>query len=254
MGNKISNSTSPVQSVDRALEILEILSEKSEAGVTEIAQIIGVHKSTVSRLIDALVRRGLVEQISDRGKFKLGLGLIKLAGSASAQLDSVMQARPLAKALAEKFGETVNIATLDGKEVLYLDQVVSPNTISMRTWVGKRVPAHATATGKVLTAWLPEKNRVDLIPRKWVKLAKNTITDPKRLEAELAEVRKNGFAVAIDELEEELIAIAAPIKNSHKEVVAAIAISGPAFRMNKKEIPNISKALIEAAQKIHLNL
>ena len=131
MGNKISNSTSPVQSVDRALEILEILSEKSEAGVTEIAQIIGVHKSTVSRLIDALVRRGLVEQISDRGKFKLGLGLIKLAGSASAQLDSVMQARPLAKALAEKFGETVNIATLDGKEVLYLDQVVSPNTISM---------------------------------------------------------------------------------------------------------------------------
>ncbi|MGA0078281.1 MAG: IclR family transcriptional regulator [Candidatus Nanopelagicales bacterium] len=254
MGNKISNSTSPVQSVDRALEILEILSEKSEAGVTEIAQIIGVHKSTVSRLIDALVRRGLVEQISDRGKFKLGLGLIKLAGSASAQLDSVMQARPLAKALAEKFGETVNIATLDGKEVLYLDQVVSPNTISMRTWVGKRVPAHATATGKVLTAWLPEKNRVDLIPRKWVKLAKNTITDPKRLEAELAEVRKNGFAVAIDELEEELIAIAAPIKNSHKEVVAAIAISGPAFRMNKKEIPKISNALIEAAQKIHLNL
>ena len=254
MGNKISNSTSPVQSVDRALEILEILSEKSEAGVTEIAQIIGVHKSTVSRLIDALVRRGLVEQISDRGKFKLGLGLIKLAGSASAQLDSVMQARPLAKALAEKFGETVNIATLDGKEVLYLDQVVSPNTISMRTWVGKRVPAHATATGKVLTAWLPEKNRVDLIPRKWVKLAKNTITDPKRLEAELAEVRKNGFAVAIDELEEELIAIAAPIKNSHKEVVAAIAISGPAFRMHKKEFPNISKALIEAAQKIHLNL
>ena len=254
MGNKISNSTSPVQSVDRALEILEILSEKSEAGVTEIARIIGVHKSTVSRLIDALVRRGLVEQISDRGKFKLGLGLIKLAGSASAQLDSVMQARPLAKALAEKFGETVNIATLDGKEVLYLDQVVSPNTISMRTWVGKRVPAHATATGKVLTAWLPEKNRVDLIPRKWVKLAKNTITDPKRLEAELAEVRKNGFAVAIDELEEELIAIAAPIKNSHKEVVAAIAISGPAFRMNKKEIPKISNALIEAAQKIHLNL
>jgi DNA-binding IclR family transcriptional regulator len=254
MGNKISNSTSPVQSVDRALEILEILSEKSEAGVTEIAQIIGVHKSTVSRLIDALVRRGLVEQISDRGKFKLGIGLIKLAGSASAQLDSVMQARPLAKALAEKFGETVNIATLDGKEVLYLDQVVSPNTISMRTWVGKRVPDHDTATGKVLTAWLPEKNRIELIPRKWVKLAKNTITDPKRLEVELAEVRKNGFAVAVDELEEELVAIAAPIKNSHKEVVAAIAISGPAFRMHKKEFPNISKALIEAAQKIHLNL
>lgn len=254
MGNKVSNSTSPVQSVDRALEILEILSEKSEAGVTEIAHIIGVHKSTVSRLIDALVRRGLVEQISDRGKFRLGIGLIKLAGSASAQLDSVMQSRPVAKELAEKFGETVNIATLDGKEVLYLDQIVGPNTISMRTWVGKRVPAHATATGKVLTAWLPERNRVELLPRKWVKYAKNTITDPKRLEAELSEVRKNGFAIAIDELEEELVAIAAPIKNSHKEVVAAIVISGPAFRMAKKEFPNISKALIEAAQKIHLNL
>lgn len=254
MGNRASNSTSPVQSVDRALNILEILAERTEAGVTEIAEIIGVHKSTISRLIDALVRRGLVEQVSDRGKFRLGIGLIRLAGAASAQLDSVIQARPIAKDLANKFGETVNIATLDGTEVLYLDQVVGPNTLSMRTWVGKRVPAHATATGKVLTAWLPESIRIEVRPKKWTKFAKNTITDFKSLEAELAEVRKNGFAIAAAELEEELVAIAAPIRNSHKEVVAAIAISGPAFRLAKKEYSIISQALIVAAEKIHLNL
>jgi DNA-binding IclR family transcriptional regulator len=254
MGNRPANSTSPVQSVDRALEILEILAEKTEAGVTEIAEIIGVHKSTVSRLIDALVRRGLVEQVSDRGKFRLGIGLIRLAGTASAQLDSVVQARPVAKELAYTFGETVNIATLDGKEVLYLDQVVGPNTISMRTWVGKRVPAHATATGKVLTAWLSESNRIAVQPNQWIKFAKNTITDFNSLELELAEVRKKGFAIASAELEEELVAIAAPIRNSHKEVVAAIAISGPAFRLSKKEFPTISQALITAAEKIHLNL
>lgn len=254
MPKELSKASSPVQSVDRALEILEILSEKSEAGVTEIAQIVGVHKSTISRLVEALVRRGLVEQVSERGKFKLGIGLIRLAGSASAQIDSVMLARPIAKKLAEKFGETINIATLDGSEVLYLDQVVGPNALSMRTWVGKRVPAHATATGKVLTAWLPENIRSNIRPKKLSKLAKNTITDFKALEAELAKVRNNGFAIANEELEDELIAIAAPIKNSHKEVIAAIVLSGPAFRINKKQILNISQALIDAAQEIHLNL
>lgn len=254
MGNKAKNSTSPVQSVDRALAILEILAEKTEAGVTEISEIIGVHKSTISRLVDALVRRGLVEQVSDRGKFRLGIGLIRLAGSASAQLDSVIQSRPVAKELATTFGETVNIATLDGREVLYLDQVVGPNTISMRTWVGKRVPAHATATGKVLTAWLSEPNRIAVQPKKWIKFAKNTITDFESLELELAKVRKNGYAIASAELEEELVAIAAPIRNNHKEVVAAIAISGPAFRLSKKEFSVISQALISAAEKIHLNL
>lgn len=254
MGNQAKNSTSPVQSVDRALAILEILAEKTEAGVTEISEIIGVHKSTISRLVDALVRRGLVEQVSDRGKFRLGIGLIRLAGSASAQLDSVIQSRPVAKELATTFGETVNIATLDGREVLYLDQVVGPNTISMRTWVGKRVPAHATATGKVLTAWLSEPNRIAVQPKKWIKFAKNTITDFESLELELAKVRKNGYAIASAELEEELVAIAAPIRNNHKEVVAAIAISGPAFRLSKKEFSVISQALISAAEKIHLNL
>lgn len=254
MGNQAKNSTSPVQSVDRALAILEILAEKTEAGVTEISEIIGVHKSTISRLVDALVRRGLVEQVSDRGKFRLGIGLIRLAGSASAQLDSVIQSRPVAKELATTFGETVNIATLDGREVLYLDQVVGPNTISMRTWVGKRVPAHATATGKVLTAWLSEPNRIAVQPKKWIKFAKNTITDFESLELELAKVRKNGYAIASAELEEELVAIAAPIRNNHKEVVAAIAISGPAFRLSKKEFSVISQALIFAAEKIHLNL
>ena len=254
MGNKNSNSTSPVQSVDRALEILEILSKKSEAGVTEISHIIGVHKSTISRLIDALVKRGLVEQISERGKFRLGIGLIKLAGIASAQLDSVIQSRPIAKELAIRFGETVTIATLDGKQVLYVDQIAGPNSISMRTWVGQRVPTHATATGKVLTAWLPDKSRAALRPTKWIKYAKNTLTDSKKLEAELTQVRKQGFATAIEELEAELVAIAAPIQNSHKEVVAALAISGPAFRLTKREIPAISQALIAAATKIHINL
>jgi DNA-binding IclR family transcriptional regulator len=254
VGNKIANSTSPVQSVDRALEILEILAEKSEAGVTEIAQIIGVHKSTISRLVDALVKRGLVEQISERGKFRLGLGLIRLAGAASAQIDFVIHARPIAKKLATQFGETVTIATLDGTEVLYLDQIAGPNAISMRTWVGRRVPAHATATGKALTAWLSEKDRAALHPTKWIKFTKNTITNKKDLEIELARVRKQGFAVAVEELEAELVAIAAPIQNSHKEVVATIAISGPAFRISKREIAAISEGLIKAAAKIHINL
>src|ERR1700726_3883894 len=144
-----------VQSVDRAVAILEILARDGEAGVTEVARELDVHKSTASRLLAALDRRDLVTQDTERGKFRLGVGLVRLAGAASQKLDVVQESRPVCRALAQEVGETVNLAILSGRDALYLDQVAGPAALSPHNWAGQRIPLHATSDGKVLLAYLP---------------------------------------------------------------------------------------------------
>ena len=150
------SGSGPVQSVDRAVAILEILARDGEAGVTEVARELGVHKSTASRLLAALDRRELVAQDTARGKFRLGVGLVRLAGAASQKLDVVQESRPVCQALAREVGETVNLAILSGRDALYLDQVAGPAALSPHNWAGQRIPLHATSDGKVLLAYLSE--------------------------------------------------------------------------------------------------
>ena len=149
-------AASSVQSVDRAVAILEILARDGEAGVTDVARELGVHKSTASRLLAALDRRELVTQDTARGKFRLGVGIVRLAGAASARLDVVQESRPVCRALAQQAGETVNLAILSGRDALYLDQAAGPAALSPNHWAGRRIPLHATSDGKVLLAYLPE--------------------------------------------------------------------------------------------------
>ena len=131
-----------VQSVDRALTILGILARLGEAGVTEIAGELGVHKSTAFRLVATLESHGMVEQNEDRGKYRLGVGLLRLAGATTARLDVVQEARPICRKLAADTGETVNIAVLSDRSALYLDQVAGPVRAAVAQ-LGR--PAHPAA-------------------------------------------------------------------------------------------------------------
>src|SRR6266699_4668511 len=142
------SGSGPVQSVDRAVAILEILARDGEAGVTEVARELDVHKSTASRLLAALDRRELVTQDAARGKFRLGVGIVRLAGAASARLDVVHESRPVCRELAQQVGETVNLAILSGRDALYLDQAAGPAALSPHNWAGRRIPLHATSDGK----------------------------------------------------------------------------------------------------------
>src|ERR1044071_8367306 len=151
MGNS-STDGSPVQSVDRAVTVLEILAREGEAGVTEIAVELGVHKSTAFRLVAALENRGLVAQHMDRGKYRLGVGILRLAGATTARLDLVQESRPICERLAREAGETINIAVLADGFALYLDQVAGPSALQTRNWVGQRLDLHATSNGNVLLA------------------------------------------------------------------------------------------------------
>lgn len=236
-----------VQSVDRAVAILEILARDGEAGVTEVARELDVHKSTASRLLAALDRRELVAQDTARGKFRLGVGIVRLAGAASQRLDVLQESRPVCRMLAQEVGETVNLAILSGRDALYLDQVAGPAALSPHNWAGQRIPLHATSDGKVLLAWLAEAELARCLAPPLARFTERTITDVDRFPALLAEVRQRGYAAAVEELEAGLTAVAAPVRDAGGKVIASISASGPSFRIPAERIPVLAGAVRRAA-------
>jgi DNA-binding IclR family transcriptional regulator len=238
-----------VQSVDRALTILEVLARVGEAGVTEIAAELDVHKSTAFRLIATLEQHRLVEQSGDRGKYRLGVGVLRLAGATTARLDLVQEARPVCRQLAADTGETVNIAVLSDRSALYLDQVAGSSALQPHNWVGQHIPLHATSNGKVLLSGL-DQPRLDEVLGSLPTYTSHTITKKRELRGELDRVRELGYAVAVDELEVGLTAVAAPIRNSHGDVVASMSVSGPTFRLSADRVDDVALRLVEAAEEV----
>src|SRR5436190_4997626 len=173
-----------VQSVDRALTILEMLAREGEAGVTDIASELGVHKSTAFRLLATLEAHRLVEQVNDRGRYRLGVGNLRLAGATTARLDVVTEARPVSRQLATDTGETVNITVRSDTSALYLDQAAGSSALQSHNWVGQRIPLHATSNGKVLVSELDDttlKKAVRELPR----YTSHTVTTLAKLRADL---------------------------------------------------------------------
>lgn len=245
---------STVQSVDRAVSVLEILAHAGECGVTEIAGELGVHKSTAFRLVSALERRGLVEQHADRGKYRLGVGLIRLAAATTARLDLVQESRELCRALAVQTGETVNLTVLSDDAALYVDQVAGSSALQPHNWVGQRIPLHATSNGKVLLSAMPDADAARVVGRRPRPFTDNTVTSLTVLAAQLAEVRDTGYAVAVDELEIGLTAVAAAVRNAHGDVVASISVSGPTFRLTGERLSSATTATRETGAEVSRRL
>jgi len=244
-----AGSVAGVQSVDRALTILEFLARGGEAGVTEVAAQLGVHKSTAFRLVATLESHRLVEQTEDRGKYRLGVGILRLAGATSARLDVVQEARPVCRQLAADTGETVNIAVLSESSALYLDQVAGSSALQPHNWVGQHIPLHATSNGKVLLSELSEAELKAAL-RELPRFTDTTITTRPRLRDELAKVRHDGYALAVDELEVGLTAAAAPIRSAHGDIIASMSISGPTFRLDDERLAEAIPMLVAAATEV----
>ncbi len=241
-----SGTPSGVQSVDRALTVLTILARSGESGVSELARELGVHKSTVFRLVATLEAHGMVEQHADRGKYRLGLGIVRLAGATSARLDVVQEARPIERALAAATGETVNLAILSETSALYIDQVAGPSALQSHNWVGQHIPLHATSNGKVLLSELDVQQVSHHVPR-LLEFTPHTVTSRTQLRSQLDVVRQQGYAVAIDELEVGLSAVAAPVRDAHGDVIASLSVSGPSFRIDADRIDILVPLVIDAA-------
>lgn len=239
-----------VQSVDRALTILELLARDGEAGVTDIAADLGVHKSTAFRLLATLEAHRLVEQDGERGRYRLGVGNLRLAGATTARLDLVTEARPVCRQLAADTGETVNITVRSETSALYLDQVVAGNSaVQSHNWVGQHIPLHATSNGKVLLSELPDeelKEAVKALPR----VTDRTVTSRAKFRNDLQEVRELGYAVVVDELEVGLTAAAAPIRSAHGDIIASMSISGPTYRLGEEKLEQVIPMLVSAATEV----
>ena len=240
-------SAALVQSVDRAVNVLEILAGRGEVGVTEIAAELGVHKSTAFRLLAVLESRDLVEQLADRGKYRLGFGIVRLARATVAQLDLAKESRRTSEELAADLGETVNVAILDSDRAVNVSQVRGTAAISTYNWVGQGTPLHATSSGKVLLAYAGKQVREAVLAGALERYTVATVTDPGLLDAELAEVRLRGWAATAGEYEIGLNAVAAPVRDANGDVVAAVSVSGPSFRLPADAFDQIAPRVVAAA-------
>ncbi|WP_411731524.1 IclR family transcriptional regulator [Paeniglutamicibacter sp.] len=244
-----------VQSVDRALAILEILGREGSSGVGEVAEELQIHKSTASRLLGSLLARGMVQQNTNRGKYELGFGILKLASSIPGRLSLVGEARPVLEALAEDYKETVNLAVLREEYAVNLDQAMGPSTLATYDWLGSLTPLHATSSGKVLLAALgaDERGRILKATRMPQRTA-NTIRTRTALEEDLLQVVRNGYAQAREEFEMGINSVAVPVRNHLGVVVGAISISGPAFRFDPEKQPGLLEGLKQAGLRVSASL
>lgn len=228
-----------LQSVDRALQVLELLAGWGAGGVSELAAEIGVHKSTAFRLLGALEARDLVEQTTERGKYRLAFGLVRLARRVNVELELTEQARGLTERLSHKVGESINVAVLREQFAVNVLQSRGQASVVSQNWIGQLTPLHATSSGKVLLAHLNPAERAELIGRGLERFTPNTHTDPATLEDELAAVVERGHATTFGELEIGLNAVAVPVRDEDGTVIAALSSSGPAYRMTPQRISEI---------------
>lgn len=243
-----------LQSVTRALRSLELIAEAGELGVTELGRRLGVHKATASRLAATLADRGMLERDPATERYRLGFGLIRLAGAALAGLDLVSSARPILEDLAGRTHETVTLGVLSGDDVVSIDQVTGTRSIVSVSWVGKRTPLHTTSTGKVFLAFMDDAERDRRLSGTLERATKRTIVDAAALRTQLSEIRLRGYAQTLEELEEGLNAVAAPVRQADGEVVAALSVSGPAFRIRPVDLPRVGRQTIVSADAISRRL
>ncbi len=229
-----------MQSADRALAVLGSFNDsRPQVGVSELAAELGLHKSTVSRLLARLEGRGLVRRVGDR--FAPGPELVRLGSLATRGFDVVALVRePLAR-LAEATGETVNLAVRHGDQALNVHQVESGYLVGVRDWTGRALPLHCTANGKVLLAFGEQQ-----IPRSLPKMTARTLGRDE-LEENLELVRARGYAIAVEELELGLHAVAAPLFDVHDRCVAAVSVSGPSYRLPRKVLGTVGESCVAIA-------
>ncbi|MGH2509074.1 MAG: IclR family transcriptional regulator [Ktedonobacteraceae bacterium] len=255
-GNSTHSQVYRVQVLDRVFHILDILAESdSGVGLIELVDRLGVHKSTTHRLVMVLESGRYIERNPSTARYHLGSRLIELGLSAAAQLDVYEIARPHLRALAEEAGETAHLAVLRGGEIVSIVKAEGTQNLRTPITVGTRTPAHCTSLGKAILAFGPP-DRVDdfLKDRKLKPYTQKTITSPVRFKAELRAIRERGYSVDNEEREIGLRCIAAPIWNSVGEVIAAISIAGPAFRLTQERIPALSRTVRGVACRISSSL
>lgn len=243
---------STVNSVRNVLRLLcAFTPAEPELGVSELARRLGIGKSTVHRLLATLKEEGFAEQNATTGRYALGLRLLDLGAQTAARLGLHESVAPYVEDLCNRTGEAVNIAVLHGAEVVYVERRESPRALRRSGQARRRSAAHCTGTGKVLLAYLPPDKLDRLLQGRQLEARTlYTITDPDRLREELAKIRTHGYAMNVNQSEIGIASIAAPIRDTTGEVVAAISVAGPVPRFEGLHVRALATATTQAARGI----
>ena len=237
----------PIGAVDRALTVLDTLAAGAgDLGTNEIARRSRINPSTVSRLLATLARAGYVDHVATTGRYRLGPRLLELGNRVADRLDLREVARPHLHALAAETGETVTLSAPGDPDAVTVDFVQSTSSVQSVARLGRPSISHATATGKVLLAF----GDVSLPPGPLRAFARRTITDRRQLAAEVDRVRARGWAEAVEEREDDLSAVAAPVFASGGELVGIVGVQGPASRFGADARHSARAPLLERARAV----
>lgn len=241
--------------IQKAAALLRALSQNApDAGIRELAEKMGVPRSTAHRMLVALEREGLVDQDAATGRYHLGHELIVLAGRALRNLDVHSVALPYMHELAERWKETVDLDLLRGSDILIVEELAGQYLVSTGGNWAKRMPAHCTSTGKVLLAYAGRDYVERNLPEVLERFTSQTITTREALLEQLAQIRRQGYARSWGEHSEFMHAIAVPIRDRTGSVTAAMSISALAARMNDQTAQEMIQTLKAAAAQISSRL
>lgn len=244
-GNKIMPI---IQSVERALQILDLFNEQAtELKITEISHLMGLSKSTLHSLLKTLQLHGYIDQNPENGKYRLGMKLVERGHFVVGTMDIRQKAKSWLTTLSRETGQTTHLGILDGHEGVYIEKIEGKQAAIAYSRIGRRLPVHATAIGKVLLAWLAEEELAAVLEGyQFTGFTPATLTDRASLLAALQETRHNHYAMDNEENEPGVRCIAVPVWNHESKVIAALSLSTLTTRVNDSELATFRQMLMEA--------
>ncbi len=238
---KKQKSEYSIQTVANALKLLEAFHDEEELGVTELSRRLDLHKNNVFRLLATLELQGYIEQSASSDRYRLGTRCLELGQAFLRSRTLLRRARPLLEELAGRSGESSHLAVMRGFEVIHLDGASSNQLVATGLRIGRHLPVHCTALGKVLLGFSSETvhaayDRMRSSERPLDPRTPATIVDSHKLFDQIRSAAVRGYALDLEECEPGLTCAAAPVFDSAGEVVAALSVSGPSFRMDEERL------------------
>ncbi|WP_295529590.1 IclR family transcriptional regulator [uncultured Pseudacidovorax sp.] len=234
----------------KGLSIVELLAHSERAlGLTEIADALGLAKSNVHRLLQALTESGYILREARGGRYVASIKLWELGSAVLARLDLRVHAEQVMEELLQRSQETVHLSVLDGDEVVYVHKLDSPNPVRAYTQIGGRAKAHCVATGKAMLAFHAPA-MLERLSRKLTARTPRSISDPQRFLNEMARVRLQGYAINKGEWNENVCGVAAPVVDARGQVVAGLGLSGPRERFKAAQVKAFVPLIVEASAQV----
>ena len=233
----------------KAMEVFRLFTpQRKEIGVLEAAELLDRPKSSVSRCLSAMHAAGFLDR-SSNGPYRISMQMAAIGEMAKQGTSLQRSARPVLEALTAATGETSSLSVAVDGEAVNVDAVESPRPVMLMGVVGRRFALHASAAGKVLLAWIPESAE-ERLRQPLERYTPATITEPAVLREELARIRELGYSVNWKELEEDLVAVAAPVWDHRGQLVAALSIAAPTSRISRGALPGVGGTVADAARQL----